>query len=139
MLKQLIEIYYCWQFQLQRLCTESKTKRIVKETRHTERNMANKIVWNVLLFGALIGAALFMYAEKVKQTFVNRYEASNSRQRRDTDIDYYDADIDDDLEMHTTSYASESTTEAPKQKSKLTYGQKEHAQMEHCVAPAVIE
>ena len=42
--------------------------------------MANKIVWNVLLFGALIGAALFMYAEKVKQTFVNRYEASNSRQ-----------------------------------------------------------
>ena len=41
--------------------------------------------------------------------------------------------------MHTTSYASESTTEAPKQKNKLTYGQKEQAQMEHCVAPAVID
>lgn len=101
--------------------------------------MASKVVWNVLLFGALIGAALFMYAEQVKQTFANHYEPSNLRQRRDTDIDYYDADIDDDLEMHTTSYASESTTEAPKQKSKLTYDQKEHTQMEHCVAPAEID
>ena len=42
--------------------------------------MASKVVWNVLLFGALIGAALFMYAEQVKQTFVNHYEASNLRQ-----------------------------------------------------------
>ena len=42
--------------------------------------MASKVVWNVLLFGALIGAALFMYAEQVKQTFVNHYEPSNLRQ-----------------------------------------------------------
>ena len=42
--------------------------------------MASKVVWNVLLFGALIGAALFMYAEQVQQTFVNHYEASNLRQ-----------------------------------------------------------
>ena len=41
--------------------------------------------------------------------------------------------------MHTTSYASESTTEAPKQKSKLTYDLKEQTQLKHCVAPADID
>lgn len=72
---------------------------------------------------------------------------TSKQQRRE--IDYYDTDIDDDLEMHTTAYsteASSTTTESPR--TKLTFDRKSPSnqasssspiETAHCVAPAQID
>jgi len=113
--------------------------------------MANKMAWSALLFGMLIGGAMVMYQEQLRDAFLNNNAADldNSRQRRE--IDYYDTDIDDDLEMHTTAYsteASSTTTESPNSSGKLAFDRKSPSKQAsssspiestHCVAPAQID
>jgi len=116
--------------------------------------MANKMAWSALLFGMLIGGAMVMYQAQLTDAFLSPKGAgdpeSNSRQRRE--IDYYDTDIDDDLEMHTTAYSSEASstsTESPSSRSsssKLSFDSKSPSKQAsspvetaHCVAPAQID
>ena len=50
--------------------------------------MANKMAWTALLFGMLIGGAMVMYQEQLRDAFLNKNNAAaaldNSRQEKVT-------------------------------------------------------